>query len=84
MQFGCILLVELVDQLRQCLCAGPAALGKELPPGARDLHQNDPASTRSRRRSARPSRSSRVTNEVIEGCAISSAARFADEIEYEA
>jgi hypothetical protein len=42
------------------------------------------ASTRSRRRSARPSRSSRVTNEVIEGCAISSAARFADEIEYEA
>lgn len=42
MQFGCILLVELVDQLRQCLCAGPAALAKELPPGARDLHQNDP------------------------------------------
>jgi hypothetical protein len=55
-----------------------------LPPGARDLHQNDPGIDAIAPASARPSRSSRVTNEVIEGCAISSATRFADEIEYEA
>src|SRR6266567_6754542 len=41
-QLGRVLLVELVDQLRQCLSAGPAALADELPPGARDRDQNDP------------------------------------------